>query len=548
MNPEVDSKTISNKLLPVGFRGPYHLTTSGSSIMSLPQHPLSDGSVIAASTEWSHKLVEPPIPYRENLATWEGATEDSKTVNANFCWGFKTERITSTYDPNDSNWPNYGAQSFCTYFPHFSTARKPMFAGNNARELDADGTIYDSDRFNNNMFTLENVQIHTRSDADVVDTEEWAFAMYRRDGVLQRQMKSNTSHDTGRFLNVTKDFKETGVKSFLSFTMPVQAGFDGFNIFDSDKARMTNNALTWELDDPRQGGKKGPTVSSYVHALNLMVEKSETDIQLLAIPGVRVPYITNMATEVTEEHFDAMYIMDLQEYDIENNVVTSSDQTVSIDNTAQEFKSRILDSSFVTTYFPNVSMLDPVSSEEIFVAPSVAVLGAIGNNDRLGYPWSAPCGNTRGILNDSITTTVKYLSGSETAVNTLYNAAINPIIPTSDGLIIYSQKTLMAGDLDSAMERVNVRRMLIDIRRRVRKIARSYLFEQNREVVLKSFSLAVQPILAGVQATAGIERYKVIIDTTTTTQTDIENNIVRGKIFLQPYKSDKFVSIDFDTA
>jgi len=98
------------------------------------------------------------------------------------------------------------------------------------------------------------------------------------------------------------------------------------------------------------------------------------------------------------------------------------------------------------------------------------------------------------------------------------------------------------------MERVNVRRMLIDIRRRVRKIARSYLFEQNREVVLKSFSLAVQPILAGVQATAGIERYKVIIDTTTTTQTDIENNIVRGKIFLQPYKSDKFVSIDFDTA
>ena len=300
---------------------------------------------------------------------------------------------------------------------------------------------------------------------------------------------------------------------------------------------------------PHRVRKNGPTVAAYRHALQLISEKSETDIQLLAIPGVRDPYIADMAVETVEEHFNAMYIMDLQEYDVENNVVTSSAQTVSIDNTTDALRSRVLDSSFVATYFPDVSI--PVregsADEIVFVPPSVVVLGAIGNNDKESGPWAAPAGYTRGILNSGIENRVLDLSGSATTVETLYNAAINPIISTPKGLVIYGQKTLMAGELDSALERVNVRRLLIDIRRRVKVVARSFIFEQNREATLASFQTAVSPILTTIQMSGGVERYGVQIDTTTTTQADIEGNIVRGKIFLQPTRSDEFISLDFDT-
>jgi hypothetical protein len=97
----------------------------------------------------------------------------------------------------------------------------------------------------------------------------------------------------------------------------------------------------------------------------------------------------------------------------------------------------------------------------------------------------------------------------------------------------------------SALDRVNVRRLLINIRRRVRKIAEQLLFEPNRESTLTRFSQLVEPIMSEVQNRRGVDRYKVQIDTNTTTQNDIENNTIRGKIYLQPTKSVEFISLDF---
>jgi phage tail sheath protein FI len=112
--------------------------------------------------------------------------------------------------------------------------------------------------------------------------------------------------------------------------------------------------------------------------------------------------------------------------------------------------------------------------------------------------------------------------------------------------VIWGQKTLQIAA--SALDRVNVRRLLIEIRRQVREIANSVIFEQNREATLAAFSAAVTPRLQRIQALAGLERFRVIIDSSTTTQTDIENNTVRGKIFVQPTKSIEFVSLDFVVA
>ena len=128
----------------------------------------------------------------------------------------------------------------------------------------------------------------------------------------------------------------------------------------------------------------------------------------------------------------------------------------------------------------------------------------------------------------------------------LYDSYINPITSfpeTGDSVVVFGQKTMLQAQ--SALDRVNVRRLLIDIRRKVRTVANQILFEPNREATLARFSSLVNPILGRIQAQQGIDRYKVIIDTTTTTQQDVENNTIRGKIFLQPTRSIEFISLDF---
>ena len=157
-------------------------------------------------------------------------------------------------------------------------------------------------------------------------------------------------------------------------------------------------------------------------------------------------------------------------------------------------------------------------------------------------PWYAPAGFSRGALKRTIEAQVKL---NRANLDALYEADINPItsFPHSKGVVVFGQKTLQAAQ--SSLDRVNVRRLLIEIRRRVRKIALSLLFEPNRADTLARFSAAVNPVLQQIQAQQGLDRFKVQIDTTTTTQADVENNTIRGKIFLQPTRSLEFISLDF---
>jgi len=169
------------------------------------------------------------------------------------------------------------------------------------------------------------------------------------------------------------------------------------------------------------------------------------------------------------------------------------------------------------------------------------VLGAFAANDRIAFPWFAPAGFTRGVLGGVI--------AIQTALNRddledLNVADINPITTyPNTGPVVFGQRTLQSAA--SALDRVNVRRLLIDVRRSVRQVANSILFEPNREATLARLSAKVRPILQNIQQNAGIDRFKVLIDASTTTQADIENNTIRGKIFLQPTRTVEFISLDF---
>jgi len=224
----------------------------------------------------------------------------------------------------------------------------------------------------------------------------------------------------------------------------------------------------------------------------------------------------------------------------------SSDDLPSIRYTVDAFINRGLDTSFGAAYFPDVNMQFQKTNGEVItkkVPPSVGVLGAYANNDTIGKAWFAPAGNTRGALSTATSSELGTLT--RTNLDKLYEADINPINTTINyGVVIQGQKTLLKNL--SALDRINVRRLLISIRRAVRNIANTLIFEPNRAETLSKFTSLVNPVLESLKNQQGVSRYKVVIDQTTTTQADVENNTIRGKIYIQPVRVAEFIALDFN--
>ena len=447
---DLRNEEIPTYALPFGFRGPNHLVTSGSSIFSVGAGV--DFAAGKTQSQFFQGVVEPPIPFRENLVIGAGTRQN---VFSNFCWGVQFNRKTSVSVPNLPNSPDPTILNKTKYFPDYHTDFQSPWVGNNSGLADSGGTVYDSDRFNNNFFSLERIKVVTGSDT-YADTRSsaWISASYVRNGVISIDAATKT-----RALNVG-DLTLTPNRRFAKFSFFLQGGFDGVNIFNQDKASLTSLAAKREIDDStNQGGTSGPTIAAHRKAIDTLTNKSDVDIQLLAIPGMRHPSVTNYAISAVENRFDALYIMDIEEKDTSNIFVTSSEQSVSVTNTTTNFRSRALDSSFAAAYFPDVIMtIDTSTGRTQRVPPSVAVLGAYSQNDKLAYSWYAPAGVTRGVL-----TSVERISVelSRENLDTLYDAKINPITPITDyGVTVWGQKTLLA--TESALDRVNVRTSVVE--------------------------------------------------------------------------------------
>ena len=556
---QIEAGMMEATALPCGFQGKHHLVLDGNALAD------------------SHELLEPPLPFRQNVSVGTGPT---KVVDPRFYWGAQYQDIRVTAERNKETGVLSLVDNLTKWFP--STGGYPAWVGDNKGKPAVAGSTIDANLYNKNEFSLENIWVQCKSlnTALAVDPTQWHEAVYIRDGesfnpngykpyttgsvsngqargtdfyqahevinsgASTGQTKSKSATNGWRYLDVSKDFGQSASKKYLKFTVPMQGGWDGLDIFDKDKSELNNLAAFREMDANTSsdlGGPDGPTVAAFRKGLDILAEKSDVDIQLLATPGMRVPGITDYAVDRTEERFDALYIMDMSAYDHDNKIVTQSTQETSVTNTVQNLANRNLDTSFAATYFPDLVIQD--GSTNVVAPPSVAVLGAMSLNDSVAHPWFAPAGFARGALASTIETGVKL---SRANMDVLYDGDVNPITSfpeTGDSVVVFGQKTMLQAQ--SALDRVNVRRLLIDVRRKVRTVANQVLFEPNREATLARFSSLVNPILGRIQAQQGVERYKVVIDTTTTTQQDVENNTIRGKIFLQPTRSIEFISLDF---
>lgn len=545
MDPSVDSMTVDSTALPVGFRGPNFLLTSGtnsSGAAALEGYVTGSHGVTVAKLQAAQVA---PVPYRLNMAKGLGL---SKKVNSALTWGVQFEVQSSLTDPNGTVGPDRSRPSYTRYFPMYHTNFRNVMLGNSAGAVADGGMVLDSDAFQNNLFSLENIQVATSS-VDKPDDKHWDIASYRRNGVKLTALTASdgttyTDANT-RFLDPNKDFSHLPSRKYLKFSFFVQGGFDGVNLFDSQKSDLTDVAIRREFGSIQgQGGIEGPTLNSYRKAIDVMGERADVDIQILAIPGVRHYSVTDYAIEAVENRFDALLLMDIEEKDQVDQFITGSTdlQRPSVEYTVNRFADRNMNTSFAAAYYPDVIIQDPATRTNVVVPPTVAVLGAFALNDTVAHPWFAPAGFSRGALPRVLETQVKL---NRANLDDLYEVDVNPLTSFADasGVVVFGQKTLLAAQ--SALDRVNVRRLLIEVRRRVRRISNTFLFEPNREETLGRFSAAVGPVLQQIQAQRGVDRYRVQIDTTTTTQADVENNTIRGKIYLQPTRSLEFVSLDF---
>jgi phage tail sheath protein FI len=216
----------------------------------------------------------------------------------------------------------------------------------------------------------------------------------------------------------------------------------------------------------------------------------------------------------------------------------------------QDLKDRRINNSYGACYFPWVQVRDNISNAVLWMPPSVAALGTMAYSEtRPGSElWFAPAGFNRGGLTQGAAgipvTNVRYRLTSKER-DLLYEANINPIASfPSEGIVVFGNKTLQV--TPSALDRINVRRLMIFLKKEVSRIAATILFDQNVKTTWKRFTSQVEPFLSSVQSRFGLTEFKVVLDETTTTADLIDRNILYAKVFLKPARAIEFIAIDFN--
>jgi len=201
-----------------------------------------------------------------------------------------------------------------------------------------------------------------------------------------------------------------------------------------------------------------------------------------------------------------------------------------------------IDNSYVATYWPWLQTIDPVTGQQVWVPSSTLIPGVYAFNDSISAPWYAPAGTVRGILSNVITAERNLTQGNR---DTLYQSNVNGIatLPAT-GVVVFGQKTLQKKR--NALDRVNVRRLLIELKSYISQVANTLVFEQNTEATRNNFLAQVNPYLSSVQQRAGLDSFKVVMDTTNNTPTTIDNNQLIGQIYIQPTKTIEFIILEFN--
>jgi len=325
--------------------------------------------------------------------------------------------------------------------------------------------------------------------------------------------------------NITLTLSAIGQRKFA---VPFQFGFDGQNPARNYKTGadiVSGNTMGFDLSSAPKSGSV-----AYKRAINSISNPDEFDINLLVTPGVihgLHSSVTNHAISKVESRADAMYVMDSAGYSDSIQTVTSTIKT--------------LDTNYAATYYPWVKIAPRDTSRPVWVPPSVVLPGVISYTDRVAHEWFAPAGLNRGGLTTVLEAKTR-LTHSER--DDLYENRINPIASfPGQGVVVFGQKTLQSKP--SALDRINVRRLLIALRKFIASSSRYLVFEQNTQALRNRFLNIVNPYLEQVQSNSGLSAFRVVMDDSNNTPDVVDRNQLVGQIFIQPTRTAEFIVLDF---
>ena len=284
----------------------------------------------------------------------------------------------------------------------------------------------------------------------------------------------------------------------------------------------------------RPTGDSVAAAGGYGTALSILTNKDEYDFNLLFLPGVVDQAlgaghnsIIGQAIEVCEDRGDCFLVYD-------NSGKTTSVADVKVNTAARN-------SSYAATYYPWIQIQDATAGVFRYVPPSVVMAGVYHFNDTVGQPWFAPAGLNRGGIDSAVQAYKKLTQKNR---DDLYDSNSNPIATfPGQGVTVFGQKTTQKKA--SALDRVNVRRLLINLKRFVANSSRNLVFEQNTSDLRNQFINVVNPYMEQVQSNQGLNAFRVVMDDSNNTPETIDRNQLIGQIFIQPTRTAEFIVLDF---
>ena len=313
------------------------------------------------------------------------------------------------------------------------------------------------------------------------------------------------------------------------FILPFQGGFDGHKPNLQKKTGTYIEAGNTQGFDISNSSADGYV--AYKKAIDAISNADEFDINLISMPGVLHSLhsaATTYAIDMCENRGDTFYVMDST--GINDNIASATST------------SEGLDTNYAATYYPWVKIIDFDRNKPIWVPPSVVLPGVIAFNDRVSAEWFAPAGLNRGGLTEVVEVKTRLTQAER---DTLYEGRINPIaVFPATGVCVWGQKTLQGRP--SALDRINVRRLLIASKKFIASSTRYLVFEQNTSQTRTRFLNIVNPYLESIQQRQGLYAFRVIMDESNNTPDIIDRNILYGQLYLQPAKTAEFIILDFN--
>lgn len=510
MNADVDAGATDAVLLPFGYFGPPKFATvvdvlstgaaaAGSFLVGGPNIPNASSDFLGLATNKVTASFGMPS-VRLRLSASDGGLSDQ--TNAYF--GMSTTRISSSTRPDASV-----ADSHRLWYPGF-----PDDPIGTSPVSGIDGFGY--------VFSLDDVEYDSTTNA-------YFYASGSR--------AAGTSVTSGSYTELLN-------AGYDRFTAPFWGGFDGFDIRKPDP--LYNNGMAASSTEDNSY-----IYHTYRRAIDTVSDPEFINMNLLTVPGLTNDALTTHMINVCEERGDAMSLIDLANVYIPTHEQYYASKASRIGTTptaaSNDLKDRRIDSSYGATFYPWVQTRDEATGQLVWIPPSVAMMGVLASSEAKSDVWFAPAGFNRGGLSEGaagipVTNVTERLISKDR--DTLYEAGINPIASfPSSGIVVFGQKTLQ--ERQSALDRINVRRLVIYLKKQISVLSTQILFEQNVQSTWNRFISLVDPFLANVKTRFGLSDYRLILDSSTTTPDLVDQNIMYAKIMIKPARAIEYIAIDF---